>query len=395
MNYMDYRSFGIKLKVQEVQMTITEKELLSPFMDPYSPWTDGIDDEDEIKNNIRNVFKCVNNTTCVSVKSIEKERLNSTLLMNVFDGNVISVKHALKSGADPNSRNKNNETCLHIAAWKGHYSAMKSLLKCNANKYSIIPDHPPLYCLRNPDVLTYAGHKNPKPFLRGKGARTPLNYVIRSTQISVDSKIQMIDLLLRYGYDLNDKRYADQVMPLEDACSTGSSQIVQHLLFKGASVIRAPNAIFKAVRSSKILSILMPYKPDVNISKKNKLISEKKNYDPHLMKGIPYHYTAKSGATPLHIAAANCDIIAISMLLDAGADIRLLDSADRTPWEILKCQIDYFYKHSLLTEESKMCFRKMKRLLFTPNVNEMDDPLSISDSFIESVLIDSTIRKEQ
>jgi ankyrin repeat protein len=59
--------------------------------------------------------------------------MSDELIIAVSSGDIKKVVELLSSGADVNVTNKNNETPLHLAAWKGYAEIASLLLKHGAN----------------------------------------------------------------------------------------------------------------------------------------------------------------------------------------------------------------------------------------------------------------------
>jgi ankyrin repeat protein len=207
---------------------------------------------------------------------------------------------------------------------------MRLLLEAGANKYALVSKE-------------------------DKSARTPMNYALLSGNLEA-AKV----LIEEYGYDVNYVGYKEQKMPLDDACRSGSDVIVKYILDCGASVILAPNAIFKAVRFPRSLALLIAYGASIDVRKKHSISGRK---ELHKDDKNVCMYSYKSGAQPLHYAAAACSIKAIQILLDAGAHREARDRSGRTPLYLLQQQIDYRVQASRMTPRKQEHFNKMVSML--------------------------------
>ena len=59
--------------------------------------------------------------------------INKQLIEACIDGNLAEVNRLIKDGANPNAVDKDGDTALMQAAWKGHAEIAKILLSAGAN----------------------------------------------------------------------------------------------------------------------------------------------------------------------------------------------------------------------------------------------------------------------
>ena len=56
-----------------------------------------------------------------------------TLLSAARSGDTAAAQSALQSGANPNARNRRDQTALHLAAWHGHSGVARALISARAD----------------------------------------------------------------------------------------------------------------------------------------------------------------------------------------------------------------------------------------------------------------------
>jgi energy-coupling factor transporter ATP-binding protein EcfA2 len=171
--------------------------------------------------------------------------MSDELIMAVSNGDIKKVVELLSSGADVNVTNKNNETPLHLAAWKGYAEIASLLLKhgANVNAQNYVADTP-LH------MAAWYGRAQVAKLLLDYGADvnarnrfgwTPLHYAVMRGHAKV------VEILIKYGADVNAVSNVDATSndfffllqkqtPLHYAASDGRAKITKLLIKSGADV---------------------------------------------------------------------------------------------------------------------------------------------------------------
>jgi len=230
-------------------------------------------------------------------------------------GDVQEVARLLAAGADPNVRDPDGETPLHIAAEQ-----------CRADLAELL--------------LRHGADPNAKN-VRGE---TPLHRAVWERCGAV------VELLLRRGADPN-ARDADGETPFHKAVSVGDVALVELLLKHGAD----PNARdkegwtpFHHAGRVELVELLLRYGADPNartdagvtLLHSAAISGNVKLAEILLSRGADPNARAADGATPLHIATGKlrtypqeevCHPDFVRLLLSYGADLNIRDGDGRTP----------------------------------------------------------------
>ncbi len=184
----------------------------------------------------------------------DKEDLNSILLADARNGDVLGCAIALTRGANPNFHNTSHETPLHAASWYGHTTIARLLLAYGAQSNTrnmlkelwITPSYPtgftPLHC------ACYKGHTDIAQLLLeqealqlGKNKPSQLVSIVdseRDTPLHVAAwkgHLNIVALLVRHKANVH-ARNKYKFTPLLNACSDGHLQTAHYLLEHGAKV---------------------------------------------------------------------------------------------------------------------------------------------------------------
>ena len=219
---------------------------------------------------------------------VEKDKLNTDLMLAAEKGDLSAVKNAIADDADINTTIKYDVTPLFIAAQNGHVDVVKLLLEAKADV----------------NVVN-----------KTNGA-TPLFIA------SVQGYSEIAKLLLEAGADVNTKDTVDGVTPLFVAANNGHNEIVKLLLETKAGVNIAQattgcTALWQAAWKghTEIVKALLEAKADVNVVNKT------------------------NGVTPLFTASANGHTEVVKLLLSVSADANVkvyTDGKDYTSLSIAK-----------------------------------------------------------
>jgi ankyrin repeat protein len=230
-------------------------------------------------------------------------------------GDVQEVARLLAAGADPNVKDLDGHTPLHIAAEQCRADLAELLLKHGAdpnakNVRGKTPLHRAVWerCGAVVELLLRHGAD---PNARDADGETPLHKAVSVSDVA------LVELLLRHGADPN-ARDKEGWTPLHQA---GRVELVELLLKHGAD----PNA-----RTDAGVTLLHSAAISGNVKLAEILLS----------RGVDPNARAADGTTPLHIATGKlrtysqeevCHPDFVRLLLSYGADLNIRDRDGRTP----------------------------------------------------------------
>ena len=147
-----------------------------------------------------------------NVNAPDEEHYITPLLWACYSESLDAVVFLVNAGAQVNYADENLDTPLYNAIGKGHVEMVKFLIDSGANWH----------------VLDGCGF-------------TALEAAVAYETAFLDSRIQIVDLILSLGYDVNapcalpDKR-TPLMTAIEGAAQTGDVRMARHLLSRGADV---------------------------------------------------------------------------------------------------------------------------------------------------------------
>jgi ankyrin repeat protein len=250
------------------------------------------------------------------------------LLKAALTGDFKTVRSFIEDqGVGVNSADSNDRTALHCAASKGHDSVVEYLLSKEATLDCETTSRSdggitPLY-----SAVQYE-HVSTATILLKEGAKTD-TVVNGNTMLQVAAKINnldMINLLLNHGVNINDNRGKDGTTALHTALLEGKNENANFLLEKGADYKQCAEKgytplNFAARKDHKGTEMLLKH-------------IEERGGKEELQKYV--NLSADNGHTALHIAASREDYEAVRVLLEHGADPRIKDNNQKKPCDIIR-----------------------------------------------------------
>ena len=290
------------------------------------------------------------------------------LLEAALIGDLIRVQKALEKGANPNTKNKDGWTPLHIAAMDGHVDVVRVLLERGANpriadnkglipldyakdsvirsllesamrnSYSGVPrmqvneaaridngflkkagnwDNELLEAAKNGDLIKVqtALENGANPNAKNNAGQTPLHYAA-SLFAAQEGRVEIVKLLLKRGADPNAKNKHGKT-PLHYAVTVGDVNVVRVLLEHGAN----PN-----VKDDNSMTPLHYAARDGHVDVVRVLLEH----------GADPNTKDNDGLAPLHLAAYLGRVEIVKLLLEHGADPRIADNEGHIPLDVAK-----------------------------------------------------------
>jgi ankyrin repeat protein len=243
---------------------------------------------------------------------IDIEHENMPIILWAIMHDYMNLFHLLlENGADLEAKNKDGDTALLCACWKGHIAVVKMLLDKDANIEA-----------------------------QNNNRKTALFYACSMGHIAV------VEMLVDKGANIEANK--DGIAPLLRASDYGHIAVVEMLINKGAN-IDAKNkngntALMQASANGHIAVVEMLLDKGANIEAKS-----------------------NSGETPLHSACYNGHIAVVEILLDKGANIEAKNNNGKTALRVAKNPIikqmlkQQALKHrkSQKPEETNSLFKKI------------------------------------
>lgn len=161
-----------------------------------------------------------------------KNRLGTELLNNIDSKKLKQVIWLLEQGADPNSRRKNTDTALHLAARAGHTEILDVLLKHGADPHALNDSgcSTLMYAARSVDCLQKLLDAGVNANLQNQWGNSVLHYAVNY------GCLECVQAVLNTGNIVVNAQMSDGQTPMHYAASSGNVEMIQALLAAGASV---------------------------------------------------------------------------------------------------------------------------------------------------------------
>jgi ankyrin repeat protein len=249
-------------------------------------------------------------------------------------GDAESVETLLKKGANPNYRDKDGLTPLHLAALGGHADVAELLIKHGADVNARGKDgSTPLHLAAHEGqvkvaelLIRHGAEVNAKSYY----GRTPLHLAAQEGHADV------AELLIRHGADLNAKN-SENKTPLDVARERGQGDVARVI----EEFTRMPSELFDAVKRGDTARVkeLIEKGVDVNARDKDDWapldIAAYNGYasvaELLIKNGADVNARDNKGFTPLHFAAYNGHVDVAELLLKHGADLNAKNNDGWTP----------------------------------------------------------------
>ena len=246
-----------------------------------------------------------------SSPEVTTNSLMTPLMMGSWNGHSVVVSILLTSGADPNLADNDRWTPLMVGSGNGHNEVVQILLEAKADPNA-----------RNKDGVTAIymasknGHSVVVSTLLTSGANPNMASSNGVTPLMIGSgngHNEVVQILLEAKADPN-ARNKDGVTAIYMASKNGHSVVVSTLLERGAD----PNIGRHANKWTPLM--IASGKGHIEVVKQLKAHGN-----------IKINYQAKADITALHLASQYGHIDIVKILLESGADSRLVDSEGKSP----------------------------------------------------------------
>ena len=270
---------------------------------------------------------------------------NTPLACAAACGQIEAVNCLLKHGADPSLKGENGWSILHFAAQSGNVIIIETMVSKGLDidsRGEALGVTPLMVCIK-------FGQLEAAKYLLEKGAdessKTTPGRISLLSLASAAGSIAAIEMLLSHGCNI-DSRDSGGDTPLMHATRLGNTEVVEHLLAKGANPLLRNTSdlglLHLAVLSDNVLTIKAVLSTNLDINASRTVLGitpllfclaqgklEAANY--LLEMGADENLKSKDGLTALSAAAISGNVAAIEMLLERGHNPNSRDGCDKTP----------------------------------------------------------------
>ena len=268
--------------------------------------------------------------------------VNQQLFQCVCDGDVGSVKAALKRGAQVNAKDRHGRSPLHFASKKGNVEVMELLLEHGAQVN--VEDggrRSPLH------IASRKANICAMKVLLEHGAQVDLLDIYSRSPLHAASRkrsVEVVKLLLDHEAEVNLIDMYD-VSSLYIASKKGNIKVVKALLERGAQVDlrdwkgRSPLYIASKKGNVDVVKMLLEHGAQVDLGDwrgRSPLFVASADVAKLLLQfGAQVHMVDKFSLTsPLHVASEKGNVEVVSLLLKHGTRVDLRDGGGRSPLHI-------------------------------------------------------------
>lgn len=313
--------------------------------------------------------------TCNKTANTEKQ-LAEKLADYAWNGELDKIQKLVEENNDlVNSRLKNEETMLTLAAWTGKYDVAEYLIKKKANvncrnDWQNTPLHNAAQKGFN-DIITLLIANGANINAKGTNGNNSLMFAVENEHL------ETAKLLLKAGVNINITSDYDQTALLL-ASWNGNAEIIRFLVENGAEINYASpygnTALHNLASEGKLeaLQVLLNHGADVNkmdsngnIPLHNAVINKKSEIVALLLPKTQNINLQENhlGNTPLHIASINGDLKSAELLMNAGAKTDIKNSLQKTPLDYAikygyTDVVAYFVSNSLAPKEALLAAKE-------------------------------------
>jgi ankyrin repeat protein len=264
--------------------------------------------------------------------------INDDLLEAARHGEVAAIAAALDGGADANTAGEDGVSALMYAAASGHPDAVQRLLEAHARTDTRVGRNR-ITALR---IAVAAGSPDAARRLLAAGAdrnETDSNGSRLLFAAAGNGSVELIDLFLTPGEDVNYKRTAGGYTALDAALESQHWAAAEHLLSRGATLKASVTGRDQALL--KLLELEPVVKPGTMSLVQTVDLPSPGLFRAVLAQGARTDFKDAEGNTLLMIAARRHHVTALDALVAAGLDVNAHNTAGDTPLAIAAGKSEY------------------------------------------------------
>ncbi len=262
---------------------------------------------------------------------------NDRLIEAARAGDVEQITQALQKGASVDAASGQGVSALMFAAASGHPLAVQSLLDAHAHVDTRVGRG--ITALR---IAVAAGSPDTARRLLAAGADrndVDTNGSRLLFAAAGNGNVELLDLFLTPGEDINYKRETGGYTALDAALETQHWAAAEHLLARGATLAASVTGRDQALQ--RLLELEPVVKPGTMSLVQTVDLPSPLLFRAVLAQGARTDFTDANGNTLLMIAARHHHVTALAALLAAGLDVNARNAAGDTPLNIAAGKSEY------------------------------------------------------